>query len=343
MPAFRTERRAGRGIFARIVPPAWRKKVTLAVFNLDFRGLPHREATSANPAVAHAVIGVDTLLTEASKALFGRVVEPEIDVRAAEGTGDFEVDLGFRVDFGKAQCAALAGESFYADPQPAVVLTALGFVKIERTPEEAALLPEGWCDGLAQLLFRLGGREPEKVFLMGRHVDIDAGHEERYVVSQDTYVLYKNRRVRQGMQALADALTDEQIAEITVSERASGENVFTLTAAHINAFSLTEPDEVLLVDKVRTMALSLKDPVFRNTQAWFFTNGLQDIRATMGDKAFVSLVDSGIFELRPGDVLVCNVRMQTRHRREEGLVSTYEVIRVLDTRRADTDLLVPGL
>ena len=82
--------------------------MTLAVFNLEFRGLPHREATSANPAVAHAVIGIDALLTQASKVLFGRVVEPEIDVRAGEGTGDFEVDLGFRVDAGKARCAALA-------------------------------------------------------------------------------------------------------------------------------------------------------------------------------------------------------------------------------------------
>ena len=98
--------------------------MTLAVFNLEFRGLPHREATSANPAVAHAVIGIDALLTQASKVLFGRVVEPEIDVRAGEGTGDFEVDLGFRVDAGKARCAALAGEPFYADPQPDVVLRA---------------------------------------------------------------------------------------------------------------------------------------------------------------------------------------------------------------------------
>ena len=118
--------------------------MTLAVFNLEFRGLPHREATSANPAVAHAVIGIDTLLTQASKVLFGRVVEPEIDVRAGDGTGDFEVDLGFRVDAGKAHCAALAGESFYADPQPDVVLRALGFVAINRTPEELAALPFGW-------------------------------------------------------------------------------------------------------------------------------------------------------------------------------------------------------
>lgn len=317
--------------------------MTLAVFNLEFRGLPHREATSVNPSVAHAVIGMDTLLTEASKVLFGCVVEPEIDVRAGEGTGDFEVDLGFRIDFGKARCAILAGESFYAEPQPDVVLTALGFEKIERTPEQAALLPDGWCDGLVDLLMRLGGRRPEKIYLTGKHVDIDVGHEERYVVSKQTYELFKSRRVRMGMQALADALTDSEIVEITISERNSGETVFTLQAAHINDFAVTEADEVLLAEKVRTMALTLQAPVFRNSQAWFFDNGLQHIQAAMCDKKFLSLIDSGIFELRPGDMLVANVRVRTRHRRGSGLFSTYEVIGVLDTRRFDDDILMPGI
>ncbi len=317
--------------------------MTLAVFNLEFRGLPHREATSVNPSVAHAIIGIDTLLTAASKVLFGRVVEPEIDVRAGEGTGDFEVDLGFRVDFGKSQCAALAGEHFYAKPQPEVILTALGFKKIKRSPEQLALLPEGWCDGLVDLLLHLGGRNPEKIFLTGKHVDIDVGHEERYVVSTQAYELFKNRQVRKGLQSLVDALTDSQIAEITISERDTKETVFALQAAHINTFTLIEAEEVLLVEKIRTMALTLQAPVFRNSKAWFFDNGLQHIQAVMCDKKFLSLIDSGIFELRPGDVLVANVRVRTMHRRIGGLSSTYEVVGVLDTRRSDDDILMPGI
>lgn len=317
--------------------------MTLAVFNLEFRGLPHREATSANPAVAHAVIGIDTLLTQASKVLFGRVVEPEIDVRAGDGTGDFEVDLGFRVDAGKAHCAALAGESFYADPQPGVVLRALGFVAINRTPEELAALPEGWCDGLVALMLRLGGRQPEKIYLTGKNVDVDVGHEERYVVDKATYELFKNRKVRAGLKALVDALADNEIAEINVSERDAQEPVFVLQPGHINAFSVGEPQEVLLLEKVRTMALTLQAPIFRNAQAWFFNNGLQHIQATMGDKDFLSLIDSGIFDLQSGDVLVANVRVRTLHRRDVGLVSTYEVVGVLDIRRANTDILMPGI
>ena len=190
---------------------------------------------------------------------------------------------------------------------------------------------------------RLGGRRPEKIYLTGKHVDIDVGHEERYVVSKQTYELFKSRRVRMGMQALADALTDSEIVEITISERNSGETVFTLQAAHINDFAVTEADEVLLAEKVRTMALTLQAPVFRNSQAWFFDNGLQHIQAAMCDKKFLSLIDSGIFELRPGDMLVANVRVRTRHRRGSGLFSTYEVIGVLDTRRFDDDILMPGI
>ena len=317
--------------------------MTLAVFNLEFRGLPHREATSANPAVAHAVIGMDTLLTQASKVLFGRVVEPEIDVRAGQGTGDFEVDLGFRVDFGKAKCAALAGRTFYACPKPQIVLQALGFVKIERTPEDAAALPEGWCDGLVDLLLRLGGRRPERIYLAGKNVDIDVGHEERYVVPKHTYELFKNRSVREGLQALACALTDSEIGEITVSDRESAEVVFALQASHIHAFSLVEVEEVQLVDQVRAMALTLQTPVFRNTEAWFFNNGLQNIRAQMCDKDFLALIDSGVFDLRSGDVLVANVRVRTAHRRDSGLESSYDIVSVLDVRRFDADILMPGI
>ena len=224
-----------------------------------------------------------------------------------------------------------------------MVLRALGFVSIERSPEELAALPEGWCDGLVALMLRLGGRQPEKIYLTGKNVDIDVGHEERYVVDKATYELFKDREVRAGLKALVEALADSEIAEINVSERDAQEPVFVLQPGHINAFSMEEPQEVLLLEKVRTMALTLQAPVFRNAQAWFFDNGLQHIQATMGDRDFLSLIDSGIFELQPGDVLVANVRVKTLHRRDVGLVSTYEVVGVLDTRRADTDILMPGI
>ena len=135
----------------------------------------------------------------------------------------------------------------------------------------------------------------------------------------------EGRAVRAGLKALVEALADSEIAEINVSERDAQEPVFVLQPGHINAFSMEEPQEVLLLEKVRTMALTLQAPVFRNAQAWFFDNGLQHIQATMGDKDFLSLIDSGIFELQPGDVLVANVRVKTLHRRDVGLVSTYEV------------------
>ena len=149
--------------------------------------------------------------------------------------------------------------------------------------------------------------------------------------------------MRAGLKALVDALADNEIAEINVSERDAQEPVFVLQPGHINAFSVGEPQEVLLLEKVRTMALTLQAPIFRNAQAWFFNNGLQHIQATMGDKDFLSLIDSGIFDLQSGDVLVSNVRVRTLHRRDVGLVSTYEVVGVLDIRRANTDILMPGI
>ncbi len=73
------------------------------------------------------------------------------------------------------------------------------------------------------------------------------------MVDKATYELFKNRKVRAGLKALVDALADNEIAEINVSERDAQEPVFVLQPGHINAFSVGEPQEVLLLEKVRTM------------------------------------------------------------------------------------------
>ena len=84
------------------------------------------------------------------------------------------------------------------------------------------------------------------------------------MVDKATYELFKDREVRAGLKALVEALADSEIAEINVSERDAQEPVFVLQPGHINAFSMEEPQEVLLLEKVRTMALTLQAPVIRN-------------------------------------------------------------------------------
>ena len=132
--------------------------MTLAVFDIEYEGLRRREATSGNPALRESVIGLDAMLTNAGRALFGYLVEPEVDVRAAENVGCFEVDLGFNANYGMARRASLAGVEQYIDPQPAVVMKALGLRASDLADESEVERPEGWVEGVIPFLLRLNGR-----------------------------------------------------------------------------------------------------------------------------------------------------------------------------------------
>ncbi len=316
--------------------------MTQAVFDLEFSGLKQRETTSGNPAVAHAVIGIDKMLTAASVELFGTLVEPEVDVRAAGAIGAYEVDLGFRIDAGKYACAKRDREARLTNPDPHWIPKALGFVPRDLADEPEADVPLGWCRGLVQLLLALNGRAIDRVFLTGKSVDIETG-DDRYVVSLETYELLKNREVREGLEALAKSLTDPEICRVAVKARDTGEEILAFDAGAVVALSLNEQSEVLLVEEVRTMALRLAVPVYRTRDAWHFDDGLQKIEAQMNDSRVLAMIDSGIFMLDAGDVLVVNMRVRTMQSVGEGLVSTYEIIRVLDCRSAKRHLLMPGI
>ncbi len=316
--------------------------VTLAVFDIEYEGLRRRETTSGNPAVAESVIGLDAMLTNAGRALFGYLVEPEVDVRATQNVGSFEVDLGFNANYGMARRASLAGVPQYIDPQPAVVIEALGLRAPDLADAPEAERPEGWVDGLIPFLMRLNGRRIDRVFLTGEQVDVEVGDEVLHI-SVNTYRLLRHIGVRRGLQHLVSAIADPDISRILFCDRQTHETVLELDAGDIVSLALVEDREVPLVDEVRTMALSLAAPVFRSDACWTFTDGLQTIRARMCDEEFLHTIDCGVFGLRPGEILIVNMHVTTVQKVDTGLESTYEIIRVIDHRKPGKHILIPGI
>ena len=101
--------------------------MSLAAFDLTLEGALHQGTTSEDSAVSKTIIGMDRLLTNATRALYGYLVDPEVDVRRKDKAGAYEIDLGFRSNFGMARRAWLSGQSRYENPQPAAVMRALGW------------------------------------------------------------------------------------------------------------------------------------------------------------------------------------------------------------------------
>ena len=81
---------------------------------------------------------------------------------------------------------------------------------------------------------------------------------------------------------------------------------------------------------------------FRDDQIWTFFDGEQTIRARMADRDFLRVIDNGIFRLNADDILVVRLHIKTVQT-PAGLVSDYEVSKVLDHRKPGKHLPIPGV
>ena len=127
----------------------------IAAFDIAFAGAQKVETTTTNQPLAQAIIGVDQLLTMGSRALYGYLIDPEVDVRRDPSLTAYSVDLGFRKNFGMARRAQLAGVAEFINPPESSVGEALGWLETENT----SLL------GLFQLLKQIAGRRIDAVTL----------------------------------------------------------------------------------------------------------------------------------------------------------------------------------
>lgn len=315
--------------------------MALAVFDVSFKGLLRSGATSEDRSVSESVVGIDTILTASAMELYGRLVEAEIDVRRNPGSDLFEVDYGFGINLGMARRAALSGNALLMNPQPMIVLDALGLRKHDLADPQQSDAEDGTLPGLFQLLIALGGREIDRVDLLGDVVDINCGRDV-FHVSYTTYRLLRNRGVRRAISAFGDALKNTKLQRIVFTSRTTGEVIVELDSRHILSLAMPEEKDVLLIDEVRTMALSLAGPVAGVDDTWTFSTGSQMINIRMLDANFQALVDNGVFSLYPGDILIANVRIVARQT-AEGLTSEYTILKVVDMRWPNRHTALPGV
>ena len=315
--------------------------MALTSFDLTLEGTLHEGTTSEDSAVARAIIGVDELLTSAARALYGYLGDPEVDVRRKEAPGAYEIDLGFRSNFGMARRAALSGVAKFEEPEPAVVMRALGwFVQDLAEPAEADV-EEGTMNGLVPFLIAVAGRRFDRIYLVGDTVDVEVG-DDMYHITNDAYRLLRHIGVRQGLSDLASALKSAEVSRIVISDRETGDVMMTILPQHYEALRLPEIRDEVLYDETRTMALSLASPVFCNDRFWTFTDGCQTIRAEMKDADFLRIIDNGVFALKSGEILVVKMHVVTTET-PTGLVSTYEIVHVLDHRKPNRHIPMPGV
>ncbi len=303
----------------------------IAAFDIAFAGAQKVETTTTNQPLAQAIIGVDQLLTMGSRALYGYLIDPEVDVRRDPSLTAYSVDLGFRKNFGMARRAQRAGVAEFINPPESSVGEALGWLETENT----SLL------GLFQLLKQIAGRRIDAVTLKDETVLITCGRDT-YEVSTHTYKLFRHLGVREAVEQLAGVFKNPEVQAIEIRNRATGNVTVKLAREDADFYAVPKEEEVVLVDDIHTRALMLPTSNFRDDQIWTFFDGEQTIRARMADKDFLRIIDNGVFRLNADDILIVNLHVKTVQT-PAGLVSDYEVIRVLDHRKPGKHIPIPGV
>lgn len=316
--------------------------MTLASFDVSLIETSQKSKFIAkDPAQAAAIIGLDRVLVAAARELYGSIADPFMDLRRGKENELFEVDYGFRLNLGVFRRAQLSADSFLTDPQPWIVLDALGLREQDLADPSEGEREEGTLNGLLPLLLTLGARPIDHVHIIGNVVDVCAG-DRCYRISFPAYRLLRSRQVREGLNQIAEALGYAHLKKISFTSRTTGNLILELNPQDILALKNPLESSVELVNEVRTMALTIKQDDFRQQKGWTLFDGVQTLLVKMSDQAFMKLVDNGLVALHTGAILVVNARIKTTQT-SQGLLTSYEIVKVVDYQLPELHYPMPGL
>ena len=278
--------------------------------------------------LAPALMAMADLLDTSVRALQGDRAKAQINVKGSFKTGSFSVDFTTSVSLLQAAKDIFAGEGMTAIANATAVLTALG------------LAAKTGYTGVAQVLQWLRGRRITHVQMTEEgQVTLHSG-EDAVVVEYPVLVLLRDIPVRQAFDRVLAPLDRDGIDTFAAGDDHSF--VLIVREEERRYFCApTGPDEPLLED-TRTMAFSIVSLAFKEDNKWRLSDGNHTINARISDAAFHSAVDANEASFSKGDVLICEVKVTQWHT-QHGAKTDYEVIRVIEHRRAANHIALPGM
>jgi hypothetical protein len=90
------------------------------------------------------------------------------------------------------------------------------------------------------------------------------------------------------------------------------------------------------------MAFSIVSLAFKEDNKWRLSDGAATISATIADADFLKAVDENLESFSKGDVLMCEVLVRQWQTRG-GAKTDFEVVKVLEHRRAARQIALPGI
>lgn len=294
----------------------------MSTFRITYDGPALQAHTMDVRDLAPALLALGDLCEESGRTLFGESVRVRVDVRASFRTGSFGIDLSVSAQLAQQLMAWLSGDGATAVANAKTILEVIGI---------------GGA-GLIGLIQWLRGRRITRVETVpeGRRLTVDDG--ECIVVEERVIMLFQRRAVREALAKVVEPIEREGIERLALGD--DDRIGVIIERAQAPWFHAPPPEDVLLMEEVRTIAFSIVSLSFREDNKWRLHDGQNTVFVTMADRDFLDRVDRNLVRFAKGDILLAETRV-TQWQTAQGLRTEYTIVRVQEHRQGTAQIELP--
>lgn len=296
----------------------------MAQFRITYDGkaLEHHEMDVRE--LSPALLAMADLLDASVRALHGDRATAQINVKGSFKTGSFNIDFNTAVNFVRAVKDIFAGDGATAIANAAAILGVLGLTG----------------KGLAQVLKWLRGRRIVRVEPLPDEKARIHVEQEYMDVEVNVVLLLRDLAVREAFDRVLAPLDREGVEVFASGNDANFDLI--VKKEERGYFAPPAGEDVLLLEETRKMVFSIVSLSFKEDNKWRLTDGNAVISAKISDEKFIADMNSNDASFSKGDVLVCSVLVR-QWQTDSGARTEYEVVEVLEHRKAARQIPIPGL